>query len=126
MSLLPCCRYHPVGMRQTQRPVFVCLCCLCPLNAGSTSETSYLRGHLCVYFHYGLVTCSSPFKVTLSIGFKDFGFPYLCYSSCRVSGFYPGETLSPTEHISLIWTHIQTTSQLNTKKRCHKKNIKRY
>ena len=33
-------------------------------------------------------------KVTLSIGFKKFGYPPLCYPSYRVPGFYPGGSIS--------------------------------
>ena len=61
MSLLPCCRYHPAGIEQTNASL-VCLCCLRPQIAGSTSRVFRLRGHLCVYLHYGLVTCSSPIR----------------------------------------------------------------
>ena len=95
MSLLPCCRYHPAGMRQTYRPVFICLYCLRLQIAGSTSRVLFrLRGHLCVYLRYGLVTCLSPFVVTLSMGFRRFGYPPLCHSSYRASDFYPDRTIS--------------------------------
>ena len=61
MSLLPCCRYHPAGTEQTNASL-VCLCCLNLQIAGSASRVFRLRGHLCVYFRYGLVTCSSPLR----------------------------------------------------------------
>ena len=61
MSLLPCCRYHPAGIGQT-RASLVCLYCLRPQIAGSASRVIRLRGHLCVHFRYGLVTCSSPLR----------------------------------------------------------------
>ena len=93
MSLLPCCRYHPAGIGQTLTSL-VCLYCLRPQIAGSASRVFRLRGHLCVYLRYGLITCSSPFKVTLSIGFRDFGYPHLRYPSYRASGFYPDRTIS--------------------------------
>jgi hypothetical protein len=61
MSLLPCCRYHPAGIEQTNASL-VCLYCLHLQIAGSTSRVFRLRGHLCVYLRYGLVTCSSPIR----------------------------------------------------------------
>ena len=104
MSLLPCCRYYPAGIVQTQRPVFVCLYCLGLQIAGSASRVFRLRGHLCVYFRYGLVTCSSPFTVTLSIGFRDL---VTLLPAIQATGLlaFTLTGLSPVEHTSLGWTH---------------------
>ena len=93
MSLLPCCRYHPAGIEQTCASL-VCLCCLRLQIAGSASRVFRLRGHLCVYLRLRPGDLLITPKMTLSIGFKDFGFPYLCYPSYRVSGFYPDRTAS--------------------------------
>ena len=94
-SVYPC--YHAVAitpLEQCKRNAsLVCLCCLHLQIAGSASRVLFrLRGHLCVYFRYGLVTCLSPFVVTLSMGFRRFGYPPLCHSSYRASDFYPDRT----------------------------------
>ena len=103
MSLLPCCRYHPAGIGQTLTSL-VCLCCLRPQIAGSASRVFRLRGHLCVYLRYGLVTCSSPFTVTLSIGFRDL---VTLLSAILATGLLAITLtgLPPAEHTSLSWTH---------------------
>ena len=86
------------------RPVFDCLCCLRPLTAGSASRFFYLRGHLCVYFRYGLVTCSSSLKMTSLIGFRDL---VTLLPAIQATGLlaFTLTGLSPAEHTSLSWTH---------------------
>jgi hypothetical protein len=103
MSLLPCCRYHPAGIVQTFASL-VCLCCLRPQIAGSASRVFRLRGHLCVYFRYGLVTRLSPFKVTLSI---DFSNSVTLLAAIQATGLlaFTLTGLPPAEHTSLDWTY---------------------
>ncbi len=104
MPLLSCCRYYPAGIVQTLRPVFVCLYCLRLQIAGSASRVFRLRGHLCVYFRYGLITCSSPFMMTLLIGFRDL---VTLLPAIQATGLlaFTLTGLSPVEHTSLSWTH---------------------
>jgi len=99
LSLLP--RWNKTNV---YRPVFVCQCCLRPQIAGSASRVFRLRGHLCVYLRYGLITCSSPFKVTLSIGFRDL---VTLLPAIQATGLlaFTLTGLSPAEHTSLSWTH---------------------
>jgi len=103
MSLLPCCRYHPAGIEQTNASL-VCLYCLRPQIAGSASRVFRLRGHLCVYLRYGLVTCSSPFIVTLSIDFRG---SVTLLSAIQATGLLALTLtgLTPAEHTSLSWTY---------------------
>ena len=103
MPLLPCCRYHPAGIEQTCASL-VCLCCLHPQIVGSASRVFRLRGHLCVYFRYGLVTCSSPIMVTLSI---DFSNSVTLLAAIQATGLlaFTLTGLSPAEHTSLSWTY---------------------
>ena len=104
MSLLSYCRYYPAGIVQTQQPVFVWLYCLRLQIAGWASRVFRLRGHLCVYFRYGLITCSSPFMVTLLIGFRDL---VTLLPAIQATGLLASTLtgLSPVEHTSLSWTH---------------------
>jgi hypothetical protein len=105
MSLLSYCRYYPAGIVQTQQPVFVWLYCLRLQIAGSASRVLFrLRGHLCVYFRYGLITCSSPFMMTLLIGFRDL---VTLLPAIQATGLlaFTLTGLSPAEHTSLSWTH---------------------
>jgi len=99
LSLLP--RWNSTNVSQ---PVFVCLYCLRLQIAGSTSRVFRLRGHLCVYFRYGLITCSSPFMMTLLIGFRDL---VTLLPAIQATGLlaFTLTGLSPVEHTSLSWTH---------------------
>jgi hypothetical protein len=101
--LLPCCRYHPAGIEQTCASL-VCLCCLHLQIAGSASRVFRFRGHLCVYFRYGLVTRLSPFMVTLSI---DFSNSVTLLTAIQATGLlvFTLTGLPPAEHTSLSWTY---------------------
>jgi len=92
VSLPPCCRYHPAGVGQPFQPVFGCPCCLRPQDAGSASGAPHFRGHLCVYFRYGLVTRCHPSDDFVD-RLQSFGFPPPCYPSYGASGSYPGRTV---------------------------------
>jgi len=104
MSLLPCCRYYPAGIVQTQQPVFVCLYCLHLQIAGSASRVFRLRCHLCVYFRLRPDNLLITPKVTLSIGFRDL---VTLLSAIQATGLlaFTLTGLSPVEHTSLSWTH---------------------
>jgi hypothetical protein len=46
-------------------------------------------------------------KMTVSMGFRTFGFPPACHPSYGASALTPAG-LTPAEHISLFWTHNRT------------------
>jgi len=46
-------------------------------------------------------------KMTVSMGFRSFGFPPACHPSYGASALTPAG-LTPAEHISLTWTHSRT------------------
>src|SRR6516165_3155150 len=46
-------------------------------------------------------------KMTVSMGFRSFGFPPACHPSYGASALTPAG-LTPAEHISLLWTHNRT------------------
>ena len=105
MSLLPCCRYHPAGIRQTYNGQFSFA------YAAFTSKLQALASR--ALFDYGppmrLLTLRpgnlliTP-MVILSMGFRRFGYPTLCHSSYRASASTL-TGLTPAEHTSLSWTH---------------------
>ena len=106
MSLLPCCRYHPAVIVQTYtNPGLVCLYCLRLQIAGfSFQNFSITRPPIAFTYACGLVTCSSPFMVTLSIDFRNL---VTLLSAIQATGLlaFTLTGLSPAEHICLIWTH---------------------
>src|SRR5262249_22424430 len=46
-------------------------------------------------------------RMTVSMGFRTFGFPLACHPSYGASALTPAG-LTPVEHISLFWTHNRT------------------
>src|SRR5262249_43506278 len=46
-------------------------------------------------------------KMTVSMGFRSFGFPPACHPCYGASALTPAG-LTPAEHISLTWTHNRT------------------
>ena len=44
--------------------------------------------------------------MTVSMGFRTFGFPPACHPGYGASALTPAG-LTPAEHISLLWTHNQ-------------------
>ena len=46
-------------------------------------------------------------RMTVSMGFRTFGFPPACHPSYGASALTPAG-LTPAEHISLFWTHNRT------------------
>src|SRR5579863_1773431 len=70
------------------QPSCVSPCCLRPPVGGSASRARHFRGHLCVHFRYGPVTCS-PSNEGFVDGLQSLGFPLPCHPSYGAYGFYP-------------------------------------
>src|SRR5262249_48531971 len=72
--------------------------------AGSASEASHFRGHLCVHSRCGPVTRSPPDAMALSMGFRCL---VSLLSAIQATGLLavPRAGLSPAERASLCWTH---------------------
>ena len=104
MSLPPCSRYHPAGVRQTYQPVSVSSYCLRLKVAGSASRTSDFRGHLCVYFRLRPGNLLITPSVTLRVGFRNL---VSLLSAIQATGLlaFTLTGLPPAEHTCLIWTH---------------------
>jgi hypothetical protein len=92
-SLSPCCRYHPAGVecRVSQSTTLDAAFTLS--DVGSASEASHFRGHLCVRFRCGPVTCSHPYDGPVN-GLQVIGFPPSCHSSYKASGSCLGGIVS--------------------------------
>jgi len=103
MSLLPCCRYHPAGIEQTNASL-VCLCCLRPQIAGSASRTYSITRPpmrlLSLRPDNSLIT----HKMTLSI---DFSNSVTLLAAIQATGLlaFTLTGLTPAEHTSLSWTY---------------------
>jgi len=95
MSLLPCCLYHPAGIRQTYIGQFsFAYTAFASKLQALASRVFRLRGRLCVYFRLRPGNLLITPKMTLRVGFQRFGYPPPCYPSHRASGFYPDRTVS--------------------------------
>src|SRR5437879_11784854 len=67
---------------------------------------SAFRGHICIHFRCGPMTCSPSLKMALSIGFRD-SISLLSTIQATRSLTLPLVGLSPTEHTSFSWTHFR-------------------
>jgi hypothetical protein len=94
MSLLPCCRYHPAGIVQTKCQFSLSMLPSPPnCRLGFQSFISITRPPVrSLTLRPGNLLITP--KMTLSMGFRRFGYPPLCHSSYRASGFYPDRTVS--------------------------------
>lgn len=106
-ALSPCCRSYPAGVvnRVSQRTIDHAAFVL--RERTRPPELSTSRGHLCVHLRYGPVTRSPPFKVVLSMGFRPWVSrrPAIHATGCLT---FPQVGLTPTDDISLHWTHSRT------------------
>jgi hypothetical protein len=92
-SLSPCCRYHPAGVEYRVSQPTTLDAAFTLTVAGSASEATHFRGHLCVRLRCGPVTCSHPYDGVVD-GLQVIGFPPPCHPSYEASGSCLGGTNS--------------------------------
>jgi hypothetical protein len=88
-SLSPCCRYHPAEVENRVNQLAVLHTAFALSVAGSASEASHFRGHLCVRLRCGPVTRGHPYDDPVD-GLQVIGFPPPCHPSYKASGFCLG------------------------------------
>ena len=93
-SLSPCCHCHPVGGTDRLSQGAVRPAAFAPSVAGSASEASHCRGHLCVHSRCGPATRSPSDIDGFVDGLQNLGFPPSCHPSYGASGCYPGGSVS--------------------------------
>ena len=100
----PCCHFHPAGATNRLSQITVRHAVFTLVDAGSTSEFRYFRGHICVRLHYGPVTHCHP-EDGLVDGLQRLGFPPPCHPSYKVLALTLAG-LTPAERVRLRWTHV--------------------
>jgi len=119
VSLPSCCRFYPARVKTAASVSLRRSMLLSPSGfEGSAPWASHFRGHICVHFRYGPMTCLTILKMVLSIGSEN-SIPLLPLSKLRALTFtswvylplytlaFPGRTTGRADlpHPALEKTH---------------------
>ena len=116
MSLSPCCRYHPAGVKCRFSQPAALHAAFALRIGGSASGATLFRGHLCVHSRYGPVT-RSPSHGWLCRWASEYSVSLLPAIQATGSLALTLARLTLAEHTSLSWTHDHIFNLLESLRR---------